>query len=207
MFIIRRSLIPILSRLGVVCLTAASPLLLAPGQAAAQTEQEFLRALRPPPANSAGAPPLRFAPRLEDFTGPAPTPAPPGFTPPAPAPRPAPPAVCAQISTPQIRFRFGSAELDEQWISNVRNLAAALNNAEMRGTRVRVTGHTDGVGSDEFNLELSRRRADSVREFLIARGGVDAARILTDGLGKRQLAKPQDPTHGENRRVEIATLC
>ncbi|MBX9593792.1 MAG: OmpA family protein, partial [Roseomonas sp.] len=172
--------------------------------AAAQTVEEFLRALRPPSVAS--------QPRnLEETSGPSPTP-PVGFVEPSPAPVRPPlvnssSTVCARTETTRIRFRFGSAELDENWIVNIQNLATTLNLPDMRGARIMLVGHTDGVGSDEYNLDLSRRRADAVRDYLVNRGGVAAGRISTDGRGRRQLARPDDPASGENRRVEIGTIC
>jgi outer membrane protein OmpA-like peptidoglycan-associated protein len=167
--------------------------------AAAQTVEEFLRALRPPSVVS--------QPRnLEETSGPSPTP-PVGVVDPSSAAVNSDSTVCARMDTTRIRFRFGSAELDENWIVHIQNLATALNLPAMRGARIMLVGHTDGVGSDEYNLDLSRRRADAVRDYLVNRGGVAAGRISTDGRGRRQLARPDDPASGENRRVEIGTIC
>jgi outer membrane protein OmpA-like peptidoglycan-associated protein len=172
--------------------------------AAAQTVEEFSRALRLPST----VPRTR---NLEETAAPGALPSPGVVEPTVPSPSPSlvntGGNVCARTETTRIRFRFGSAELDQDWIINIQALATTLNLPEFREARVTVVGHTDGVGSDEFNLDLSRRRADAVRDFLVNRGGVSAARITTDGRGKRQLARPDDPASGENRRVEIGRLC
>ena len=69
---------------------------------------------------------------------------------------------------------------------------------------VLVVGHTDAVGSDEFNDALARKRADAVRASLIARG-IDGEDIVAIGKGKRELLIPTPDGVAEprNRRVEI----
>ena len=72
------------------------------------------------------------------------------------------------------------------------------------GTKIIVEGHTDSRGSDEYNQELSRRRAQSVTEGLESRG-VSADRIQPVGRGKRYPVASNDTPEGrqQNRRVEI----
>ena len=72
------------------------------------------------------------------------------------------------------------------------------------GLNLQIEGHTDSVGSDEFNRQLSERRADSVRDFL-AQQGVPASSITARGFGKTQPVATNDTPEGRqrNRRVEI----
>jgi outer membrane protein OmpA-like peptidoglycan-associated protein len=72
------------------------------------------------------------------------------------------------------------------------------------GLTLQVEGHTDGVGSDEFNQELSGRRADAVRDYL-AEEGVPASTITAKGFGKTQPVATNDTAEGRqrNRRVEL----
>ena len=72
------------------------------------------------------------------------------------------------------------------------------------GLNLQIEGHTDSVGSDEFNPQLSERRADSVRDFL-AQQGVAASSISARGFGKTQPVATNDSPEGRqrNRRVEI----
>jgi outer membrane protein OmpA-like peptidoglycan-associated protein len=72
------------------------------------------------------------------------------------------------------------------------------------GLTLQVEGHTDSVGSDEFNQELSERRAGMVRDFLIDQG-VGASTITARGFGKTQPVATNDTTEGRqrNRRVEL----
>jgi outer membrane protein OmpA-like peptidoglycan-associated protein len=72
------------------------------------------------------------------------------------------------------------------------------------GLNLQIEGHTDSVGTDEFNQQLSERRADSVRDFL-AQQGVPGSAISARGFGKTQPVATNDTTEGRqrNRRVEL----
>jgi outer membrane protein OmpA-like peptidoglycan-associated protein len=72
------------------------------------------------------------------------------------------------------------------------------------GLNLQIEGHTDSVGGDEFNQQLSERRADSVRDFL-AQEGVPGSSIAARGFGKTQPVATNDTPEGRqrNRRVEI----
>jgi outer membrane protein OmpA-like peptidoglycan-associated protein len=72
------------------------------------------------------------------------------------------------------------------------------------GLSLQIEGHTDSVGTDEFNQQLSERRADSVRDFL-AEQGVPASSITARGFGKTAPVAANDTAEGRqrNRRVEI----
>jgi outer membrane protein OmpA-like peptidoglycan-associated protein len=72
------------------------------------------------------------------------------------------------------------------------------------GLNLQIEGHTDSVGSDDFNQQLSERRADTVRDFL-AEQGVPGSAITATGFGKTQPAASNDTPEGRqrNRRVEI----
>lgn len=73
--------------------------------------------------------------------------------------------------------------------------------------RIRIVGHTDNVGSDQFNIKLSEGRAQSVKDALVKRG-VAPERIETLGMGKRQPIATNDTEEGraQNRRVELVIL-
>jgi outer membrane protein OmpA-like peptidoglycan-associated protein len=72
------------------------------------------------------------------------------------------------------------------------------------GLMLQIEGHTDSVGGDEFNQQLSERRADSVRDFL-AENGVPGSSITARGFGKTQPVASNDTAEGRqrNRRVEL----
>lgn len=110
---------------------------------------------------------------------------------------PAPAAISMQI-----QFAFGSDQIAESSRRSIDNLAAALASDELKGRMFTVAGHTDGVGSADYNMRLSQRRAASVKTYLVGHG-VDAARLRTVGKGPTELLNPADPRAAENRRVEI----
>jgi len=101
-----------------------------------------------------------------------------------------------------VLFSSGSAELYPGGRDKLRNFAGVLNRYPR--TMVQITGHTDSRGSEESNLDLSRRRAQAVADELIA-SNVSRARITTRGLGKSSPIATNDTPEGraQNRRVEI----
>jgi outer membrane protein OmpA-like peptidoglycan-associated protein len=78
---------------------------------------------------------------------------------------------------------------------------------EEGGVAVVSEGHTDAIGSTEYNQKLSERRADAVRRYLV-NGGIDPTRIQTEGYGESQPVASNDTTEGraQNRRVELRVV-
>jgi outer membrane protein OmpA-like peptidoglycan-associated protein len=101
-----------------------------------------------------------------------------------------------------ILFASGSASLQPGARDKIRQLARVLNRYPR--TTIQVIGHTDSRGSEESNLELSRRRAQAVAEELVA-AGVSPSRITTFGRGESSPVASNDTPEGraQNRRVEI----
>jgi outer membrane protein OmpA-like peptidoglycan-associated protein len=91
-------------------------------------------------------------------------------------------------------FDFDSAAISENGKTILNHNAAALKkNPNMR---IRIAGHTSASGSEEYNQDLSERRAASVKEYLVKPGGVDGSRIDTIGFGKSRPAKHEvDPAN------------
>jgi outer membrane protein OmpA-like peptidoglycan-associated protein len=104
-----------------------------------------------------------------------------------------------------VLFEFGKSELSSVAIRNVSKLADFLQQHPARN--LLIEGHTDSVGSDEFNLALSGKRADAVRDQLVARG-IAAERMTTVGYGKKYPVANNDTPAGrqQNRRVEVVIL-
>jgi outer membrane protein OmpA-like peptidoglycan-associated protein len=102
----------------------------------------------------------------------------------------------------QVQFDFGSAQLSQSSYTVLQKLAKALASGELKNYSFSVVGHTDAVGSAEYNLALSRQRASSVKAYLVAQG-VQASRITSDGKGFSQLLDPNSPKNPINRRVEV----
>jgi outer membrane protein OmpA-like peptidoglycan-associated protein len=101
-----------------------------------------------------------------------------------------------------VLFATGRAELKTGSILELNQLVAFLRKYPER--TVIIEGHTDSVGSEDFNVGLSQRRADSVRSYLV-RQGVDPSRITTTGMGESVPVASNDTAAGrqQNRRVEI----
>ncbi len=100
-------------------------------------------------------------------------------------------------------FDFDSAQLRSMARNELSSLASNLQ--EYPNTDLVIVGHTDAVGSDEYNMELSQRRAEAARGELIAEG-VAPNRITTVGKGEAEPIASNDTDTGrqQNRRVEVA---
>ncbi len=103
----------------------------------------------------------------------------------------------------QIRFVEGSNELAEESTAILRDVVHVLGE-HPEIARVAVDGHTDNVGSEAVNIELSQRRAVAVARWLLQHG-IDARRIETRGFGPRRPISTNDTEEGraQNRRVEF----
>ena len=78
---------------------------------------------------------------------------------------------------------------------------------EYESLRIEISGHTDAKGNDEYNRELSRRRAEAVKQYIVDQG-VDASRIVTRGAGETQPIADNKTKRGraKNRRIEFKLL-
>lgn len=102
-------------------------------------------------------------------------------------------------------FHSGSAALTQDAEKILDALGKALNSSELSKYRFKIEGHTDTAGEAANNLHLSERRAATVREHLVSRHGVAAARLESVGLGETQLLvqTPDATPEPRNRRVQI----
>jgi outer membrane protein OmpA-like peptidoglycan-associated protein len=102
-----------------------------------------------------------------------------------------------------ILFPFDSAELTAEARTNLRKLAASLQD-EAR-TNVTVVGHTDSVGKDSYNQQLSERRGRAAVDYLVSQG-VASSRLVSSGVGEAEPIASNETDQGrrENRRVEVA---
>jgi outer membrane protein OmpA-like peptidoglycan-associated protein len=100
-------------------------------------------------------------------------------------------------------FDFDSDQLRDESKKNLDNLASSL--SEFGDSRLLLVGHTDDTGSDTYNTDLSRRRANAVASYLISRS-VPSARVTTSGRGESEPIVPNDSeaNRQKNRRVEVA---
>ncbi|PKN51803.1 MAG: hypothetical protein CVU55_10170 [Deltaproteobacteria bacterium HGW-Deltaproteobacteria-13] len=101
-----------------------------------------------------------------------------------------------------VTFDTNSTELRPGLYNEINRVAGVLN--QYPDTLIRVEGHTDSKGSDEYNMDLSKRRANAVKTLLVLRG-VAESRIEVVGYGKTMPVATNDTEAGrqKNRRVEI----
>ena len=105
----------------------------------------------------------------------------------------------SMLSLP-VQFEFDSATILPSAREQLDALAEGIRMLPA-GRSVIIEGHTDGVGSDQYNLDLSRKRAEAVVRYLTEARGVALERLSARGKGKRELANRADFVAAENRRV------
>ena len=106
----------------------------------------------------------------------------------------------------EIQFDYNSAEISKASMQAVHELGKALSNPSLRGSTFVVAGHTDGVGSDNFNQDLSERRADTIKTYLMQKFGINGTDLVTVGYGKTKLKDTQNPADPVNRRVQVVNM-
>ena len=106
-----------------------------------------------------------------------------------------------------VNFEFNSAQLSNDGMISLDALGKALSDPTLRNERYRIAGHTDAVGSDNYNQKLSEARAIAVRSYLAQNHHLDPDNFEVVGYGKTQLYDPNDPTAAINRRVQITKLA
>ena len=104
-----------------------------------------------------------------------------------------------------IQFQTNSATLRTESKPLLKELALAANSLALSNQRFIVIGHTDSHGSEDYNLQLSRRRAESVREYLIQNFKLAPTRFTVAAYGEASPLVPNDTpaNRAVNRRVEI----
>lgn len=110
-------------------------------------------------------------------------------------------APASALSLP-VRFAFDSADILPQARTQLDALAKGIKLLPA-DRAVLVEGHTDAVGDDEYNLELSRARARAVRDYLVQHHGIEASRLKTVGYGEGRPVEGSDPYAAVNRRVQF----
>ena len=104
---------------------------------------------------------------------------------------------------PEIPFDTNSAALNGAALAALQTIGRTLKEERFANATFLVAGHTDASGGKNYNLELSERRADAVRRFLVGSYGLSAIDLIAAGYGKERLKDAAHPTAAENRRVEI----
>jgi outer membrane protein OmpA-like peptidoglycan-associated protein len=116
------------------------------------------------------------------------------------------PAGHPSVTLRTITFEFGSARLEPGSIEQLRNLGIALNQLTTAEAKLLIEGHTDKKGTRAYNDELSKRRADTVKDYLVKEMGVSADKLETVGKGFSEPANSKNPYAPENRRVVVVNI-
>jgi outer membrane protein OmpA-like peptidoglycan-associated protein len=106
-----------------------------------------------------------------------------------------------------IHFGFNSAFIKKESYSRLREYAKTLQ-SDLAEAVVEIGGHTDNLGSDEYNSKLSKRRAQAVKDFLTEKHKIAAYRLIINGYGESQPIESNDTQQGraKNRRVEFVRI-
>ncbi len=111
-----------------------------------------------------------------------------------------------RLTTYGITFDVNKADIKPESHGTLNDIATVLK--ENPSVRVKIVGHTDSDGDNALNLDLSKRRAESVKNALSLKFGVDASRMETEGAGESKPVAPNDTpvSKAMNRRVEFIKL-
>jgi outer membrane protein OmpA-like peptidoglycan-associated protein len=106
----------------------------------------------------------------------------------------------------EIRFDYNSADIAKTSEQAVQELGKALSDPTLKGSTFVVAGHTDAVGTEQYNQGLSERRADTIKRYLTEKYGINGSDLVTVGYGE---SKPKDasaPMDPANRRVQVVNM-
>jgi OOP family OmpA-OmpF porin len=126
-----------------------------------------------------------------------------------PPPPPPPPAAIPErgqsLVLEGVNFEYDSAKLTADSTAVLDRVAESL--VANPDARIEIGGHTDSRGRDAYNLDLSRRRAQSVQDHLVAKG-VNPSQATVKGYGEKEPVASNDTEEGraQNRRVELKRL-
>ncbi|MDO9316849.1 MAG: OmpA family protein [Gammaproteobacteria bacterium] len=123
---------------------------------------------------------------------------------PAPAPAPAPSLPMEVTLSASSLFDFDKTDLKAEGIQALDKLVQDMRNLDYEF--VLVTGHTDRIGAHDYNLNLSQRRADAVKNYLVS-AGIPAARITSRGVNSDEpVTRPEDCRNTGSAQAQIACL-
>ena len=106
----------------------------------------------------------------------------------------------------EINFEYNSADISAKSLPSVQALGRALSNADLKGSTFVVAGHTDAAGGEGYNQDLSERRADAIKRYLVDKYGINGSDLVTVGYGKSKLKDPSQPMAEVNRRVQVVNM-
>ena len=106
----------------------------------------------------------------------------------------------------EIQFDYNSADISKNSVTAVQELGKALSDASLKGSTFVVAGHTDAIGGESYNQELSERRADTIKRYLTEKYGIAGTDLVTVGYGKTKPKDPNAPMDPTNRRVQVVNM-
>jgi len=105
-----------------------------------------------------------------------------------------------------IQLDFNSANITAASMPSVQALGKALTDANLKGSTFVVAGHTDAIGGEAYNQDLSERRADTIKRYLTDKFGIAGTDLVAIGYGKTRPKDPDAPMDPINRRVEVVNM-
>jgi outer membrane protein OmpA-like peptidoglycan-associated protein len=111
-----------------------------------------------------------------------------------------------KVDVYSIYFSFNSDAIREESQPTLKDIAEVMR--KHPDWKLRVDGHTDNIGGNEYNLALSKRRSAAVKDAIVKQFGINTARLVTDGHGASQPKDTNDTLEGRarNRRVELVKI-
>jgi len=106
----------------------------------------------------------------------------------------------------EIQFDYNSADISKGSTSAVQELGKALSSPDLKGSTFVVAGHTDAIGAEPYNQELSERRADTIKKYLTEKYGIAGANLVTVGYGESRPKDANAPMDPANRRVQVVNM-
>ena len=106
----------------------------------------------------------------------------------------------------EINFDYNSADISPRSLESVQALGRALSTSDLKGSTFVVAGHTDAAGGEGYNQDLSERRADAIKRYLVDKYGINGTDLVTVGYGKSKLKDPNQPMAEANRRVQVVNM-
>ena len=106
----------------------------------------------------------------------------------------------------EISFEYNSANIGAKATDDLMRLGMALRDPRLKDANILVAGHTDAKGGDDYNKDLSDRRAEAVKQFLVSKFSVPADQLIAVGYGKERLKNTGNPLAPENRRVQVVNM-
>jgi outer membrane protein OmpA-like peptidoglycan-associated protein len=103
----------------------------------------------------------------------------------------------------EINFDYNSASISRGSMTAVQHLGEALSDPQLKGMTFVVAGHTDAKGGETYNQDLSERRANTIKKYLVDNYHIATGDLVTVGYGKTHLKDAAQPDSAVNRRVQV----